>query len=343
MQSNLVLTATFITNFFPAVAGTYNGLFYPASAVSEGTSGMLYNLALRDTGAFSGQILTTTTNYHFATNFNAAGDADFKVGSLQVALKLETTALEIVGTVSSPQFLANLTADLASNSLQPASYTLLFSPTKNVSPVSPNGEGYALVTNKSGIVTLSGALADGTAYSQIVPMSQNGDIPIYASLYTKAASTNAGLLLGWINLTNLRATAPTNVLAWIKKPFGPPNLYTNGFTNLLSVQGGIWNVPPPRTPAILLTNGQLVISNASLVPDFTNVVVNNDNSLTSLAADPTNSFSGSINPQTGRLTVTIANGDGVIITNYGAVVQTTTNGGGYFLTATNDGSMTLEP
>lgn len=343
MQSDLVLTATFISNFFPAVAGTYDGLFYPASGVTEETSGMLYNLALRDTGAFSGQILTTTTNYHFATNFDAAGNADFKAGSLQVALKLETTASEIVGTVSSPRFSANLTADLASNVLQPASYTLLFSPTTDVSPVSPSGEGYALVTNKSGSVTLSGALADGTAYSQVVPVSQNGYVPVYASLYTKAASTNAGLLLGWINLTNLQATAPANALTWIKKPFRSPNPYTNGFTNLLGVQGGIWSVPPPGTPAISLTNGQLLISNASLVLDFTNVVVNDDNSLTSLAAEPTNSLSGSINPQTGRLTVTIANDDGGIITNYGAVVQTTTNGGGYFLTSTNGGSMILEP
>ncbi|HEX3718291.1 MAG TPA: hypothetical protein VH595_10015 [Verrucomicrobiae bacterium] len=343
MQSNLVLTATFIPNFFPVVTGTYNGLFYPPGGVTEETSGMLYNLALRDTGSFSGQILTTTTNYHFATNFDAAGNAEFKIGSLRVALKLEMTASEIIGTVSSRQFLANLTADLASNVLQPASYTILFSPTKDVSPVSPTGEGYALIANKSGAVTLSGALADGTAYSQVVPVSQNCDVPVYASLYTKAAGANTGLLLGWINLTNLQATAPTNVLAWIKKPLRLPNLYTNGFTNLLSVQGGVWSVPPPHSPAISLTNGQLIISNASLVLDFTNVVVHDDNSLTSLAAEPTNSLSGSINPQTGRVTVTIANDDGGIITNYGAVVQTTTNGGGYFLTATNGGSMILEP
>ena len=36
MQSNLVLTVTFVTNFFPPAAGTYNGLFFPAAAVSEG-------------------------------------------------------------------------------------------------------------------------------------------------------------------------------------------------------------------------------------------------------------------------------------------------------------------
>ena len=56
MQSNLVLTATFITNFFPAVAGTYNGLFFPGNGVSKETSGMLYNLALQENGRFHGQV-----------------------------------------------------------------------------------------------------------------------------------------------------------------------------------------------------------------------------------------------------------------------------------------------
>ena len=57
MQSNLVLTANFVSNFFPAAAGTYNGLFFPANAVAKETSGMLYNLVLMGSGAFSGKFL----------------------------------------------------------------------------------------------------------------------------------------------------------------------------------------------------------------------------------------------------------------------------------------------
>jgi hypothetical protein len=250
MQSNLVLTVTFITNFVSAAAGTYNGLFFPADAVSEETSGMLYSLALLKTGAFSGQILTTGTNYRIAGNFDASGNAAFSAGPLRVALTLDSATARIIGTVSDFQFTANLTADLASNVLPSAEYRILFSPSRNVSAVSPPGDGYALVTNRAGVVTLSGALADGTRFNQTVPVSQNGDLPVYASLYTGNANTNRGLLLGWINLTNLQTAADNIFLAWIKKPSRSSPLYTNGFTNILSVQGAIWTNPPPKTAAI---------------------------------------------------------------------------------------------
>jgi hypothetical protein len=114
---------------------------------------------------------------------------------------------------------------------------------------SPPGDGYALVTNRAGVVTLNGALADGTQYHQTVPVSQNGDVPVYVSLYKSRASTNSGLLLGWINLTNLQAMPPVDTLTWIKKPSRPPNLYTDGFTNILTVEASTGTGPPPKAAA----------------------------------------------------------------------------------------------
>jgi hypothetical protein len=346
MQSNLVLTATFVTNFFPPLAGTYNGLFFPPNAAaSEETSGMLYNLVLRNTGAFSGKFLTAGTNYPFATNFDASGHADLNAGPLQVDLTLDTETPQITGTVSGSSSTASLIADLASNVLPSAEYTILFSPSTNVSTNSPPGDGYALVTNHKGVVTLSGALADGTRYNQTVPVSQAGDVPVYASLYTQATNSERGLLLGWINLTNLQAAAPANALTWIKQKqlYHSPALYTNGFTNILSIQGAIWTEPPAETSAISLTNGQLVISNTGLFLNFTNVVVNN-NKLTDLGGLPTNSLTGSINPKTGLLTLTFGNGRGHATDGaFGAILQDTTNAGGFFLTPTNAGSINLQP
>jgi uncharacterized repeat protein (TIGR03803 family) len=343
MQSNLVLTATFVANFFPAASGTYNGLFFPADGVSEETSGMVYNLVLRQTGAFSGQLLTTGTNYHFSTNFDATGNAAFNTGPLAVTLTLDSATAEITGSISGLQFSANLAAQLASKVPPTADYTMLFSPSTNVSADSPPGDGYALVTNHEGVVTLGGALADGTTYSQSVPVSRNGDLPIYARLSGTRASTNSGLLLGWINLTNLQADAPVNALTWIKKPSMSSALYTNGFTNVLGIQGSRWTSPSPKTPAISLTNGQLVISNANLYLAFTNFYVNNNNTLTNLGDNPSNSVTGSINPKTGRLIVALVTGKGSAITNYGAILQSTTNAGGYFLTSSNAGAMYLQP
>ena len=353
MQSNLVLTVTFVTNFFPPAAGKYNGLFFPATAVSRETSGMLYNLVLRDTGAFSGRLLIAGTNYPFATNFNASSNATLAAGPLELALTLDTAIPQITGTVSS-NFTSYLTADRASDFLPSAEYTILFSPSTSNAPP---GNGYALVTNRAGIVTLSGALADGTRYNQAVPVSRSGDVPVYASLYTQNGDTHPGVLMGWINLTNLQAAAPSNTLAWIKKPYPTPALYTNGFTNLLTTQGALWLNPPAKTSAISLNGGEMVISNTGLFLDFTNVVVS-DNKLTNSGDVPTNSLSGVINPKTGLLTLIFANGSrpatnssGHVISGKshettaanGAIIQNTTNAGGYFLAQTNAGSFNLQP
>jgi hypothetical protein len=345
MQSNLVLTAAFVTNFFPPVAGVYNGLFFPPAApVRVQTSGMLYNLALRGTGAFSGKFLAAGMSYPFATNFDISGNASFEAGPLQVELTLVTGTQQIIGTISEAGTTAVLIADLASNTLPSTEYTMLFSPTLSAND-SPPGDGYVLVTNHEGVVTLSGALADGTRYSQTVPVSQAGDVPVYASLCTKAASTNRGLLLGWINLTNLQAAAPTNTLTWIKQKqlFSSPTLYTNGFTNLLSTRGAPWMAPPAGTPALSFTNGELLLSNTDLFLAFTNVSVNDDG-LVDAGGLPTNSLSGSINPKTGLLTLVFGDGHGHATESaFGALLQDTTNAGGFFLSTTNAGYMELQP
>jgi uncharacterized repeat protein (TIGR03803 family) len=341
MQTNLQLTVNFVPNFFPAVAGTYNGLFFPSNGVAEETSGMLYNFVLRNTGACSGSLLIAGNHYPIATNFDVSGHSAFIAGQLQVDLNLDIATPQITGTVSTSEWIANLTANLASNTLPSAEYTILFSPSTNVSANSPPGDGYALVSDHAGVVSLTGALADGISYNQTVAVSQAGDIPVYAVLYTNTAHPNPGLLLGWINLTNLQAIAPTNALTWIKKAPLSSALYTNGFTNLLSSLGSLWTNPPAKTPAISLTNGLLVISNGDLLLNFTNIFVSDD-TLTNLNVPPTNSLSGSVNPKTGLLTFTFDNGT---TTNHasGAILQNTTNAGGFFLTLTNAGSFNLQP
>ena len=337
MQSNLQLTATFATNFFITSAGTYNGLFYPSGDVAEETSGLLYNLVLRNTGAFSGNLLLTGNHYPFSTNFDVSGQAAFHAGPFQVDLNLDSTNLQITGTVSSSQWTANLLANAASNTLPSAEYTMIFSASTNVSADSPPGDGYALLTNNNGVVTLSGAMADGTSFSQTVPVSLAGDVPVYAVLYTNVAHASPGLLLGWINLTNLQAAAPSNELTWVKKALPLPAIYTNGFTNVLSGLGSLWTNQPPTS----LTNGDLVISNADLFLNFTNIVVTG-NTLSNLGGIPSNYLTGAINPKTGLLTIAFGNGN---TTNHAtaAVLQNISTAGGFFLTRTNAASVILQP
>ena len=251
MQSNMVLTANFVTNFFLAAHGTYNGLFCNPNAVAAESSGLISGLALGTNGTFTAQLWKAGTSYSLSGGFDASGNYSNSVGPasaagglLRIHLTVDRAARLIVGTVSNTLWTANLTAEPAGTNLPSAQYTLLFAPPAGAPANTPPGDGYAQVTNHLGMVTAKGALADGAAFTaQTVAESQNGDFPVYATPYG-----NTGLLLGWINLTNLEAAPPANSLAWIKKASRTYPPYTNGFTNTLLVQGALWTNPPPKRP-----------------------------------------------------------------------------------------------
>jgi hypothetical protein len=72
--------------------------------------------------------------------------------------------------------------------------------------------------------------------------------------------------------------------------------------------------------------------------------VSNNNAIAKLPGSPTNSLTGTINPKTGLLTITIGNGIRKATTSgAGTILQTSTNGGGYFLGKTNAGVISLQP
>ncbi len=345
MQSNLVLSPTFTTNFFPPVAGTYNGLFSVSNAISPASAGFLSHLVLRSTGAFSGRFLTQGTSYSFSTNFDASGHANFSTGPLHVGLTLDTVTPQITGLITNGSSVAQLTAVLAATAAAADEYTLLFAPATNVSTNLPFGDGYSLVRNHNSIVTLGGALADGTAYSQTVPVSVTGQVPVYVSLYPAEPPSERGLLFGWLNLTNLQAGYPTNGLTWVKQTqtYRYPARYTNGFNESLAVTGAPWITPAAGGPAISLTGGQLVVSNGFLNLNYQDVTIA-ENKLANAASIPTNSLTGTINPQTGFLKITFGDGKGrQTEIGYGAFLQNMTNAGGYFLTTSNAGLVNFEP
>jgi hypothetical protein len=179
-------------------------------------------------------------------------------------------------------------------------------------------------------------LGDGTPFSQGVLLSGNGDVPVYGTLYG-----NTGLILGWIGL---EGGSPVGNLTWIK----PPRVgarYTNGFTNMVAVEGSAWTNPLPRTAAIDVSSGQLTLSGGNLSNALSfAVAISSNNVVGKLTGSPTNTLTGSINPKTGLLTVTFGNGVGKATTiGSGAVLQNTAGGGGFFLGKTNTGAILLVP
>jgi hypothetical protein len=374
MESNMAIQALFVSNIFlqEGLHGAFNGLFYvlPEFVTNEivtnqvGTNevvstnsiytnevvfesaGMLNNLVVSRQGSFSGRLLLAGGGYSLSGAFDAFGHVtnyivarSRELGPLILDMSLNTNGAGIItGTVSNAAWLTNayLWAGLAATTPGTTNYTLLIVPPTNA-PTNmgfPTGYGYALIADQGGTVTLSGRLADGTAFSQTVPASQSNDVPVYVSLYART-----GFLFGWLNLTNLDNTNAAYELMWIKGvPAHPSLLFPDGFTNILPTTGSTWTNPGVIT---LSPSNTLVISNASLGLDYT-VAIEDNNKLVNASNTPANSLTGTINLKTGLLHVAFGNGDGNSTTQgYGAMLQDTTNAGGFFVTKTNAGSIFL--
>jgi hypothetical protein len=347
-EPNLVLIANFATNPFVAVSGAYNGLFSTTNGVTQGTAGMLSALTISTKGSYSGKLLLNNASYSVTGSFDITGQATNVIarkstlgGPLVLTMLLSTTdgsTPQITGTVtgtnSGSPFTANLIAYEADNALPSAEYTMLILPVTNGAPSnSPGGDGYVLITNNAGTAKnpgaaaakITGGLADGTTFSQTVPVSTDGYAPVYASLSGK------GLVLGWINLT-LTNTSGVG-LTWIRDA-SAKGIYTNGFTNVL-------------------TADQLPISQwgsaSSVLPTLTNLTVvpvvgatNGTSSAVTITAagKVTGGATGTIDPKTGLVKLTIGSGASKV-TAYGAVLLDSTSAGGYYVTKTNAQGFTL--
>lgn len=350
IQSTVVLQANFVPNPFPAVRGTYNGLFSTTNAVTEQTAGMLKNLTVNQNGNYSGTIFINGGAHGISGTFNLGGLATNKInrptaqgGAVTVELALGVNGFpeQVTGTVSgvtnSVTWTAPLLADLGTNAPAGTTYTLLIPPDTNNAPPtsSPGGDGYASITTSGNASKIAGALADGTAFSEAVPYSATGYLPLYANLYG-----GKGLLLGWVslNVTNTNGVS----LTWIHP--ARPGLYDAGFTNILvgnQVQISSWTNPPANldllTNLVLLPAIGITNTNASY-----GVTISDVNPSTAQISDTASEIKGAINLKTGIFKVTIGTG-GHATNAFGAILLNATNGGGYFLTKTNSQGLELQP
>jgi uncharacterized repeat protein (TIGR02543 family) len=343
---SMVLQANFVTNPFLTVNGTFNGLFSPTNGVTEETSGMLKGLKITGKGTYTGTLLINGGSHPINGSFGLDGQATNEIkrssaqgGLLTIMMSLNgLPPAQITGTVQGTDWQSGLLADEATNRLASAEYTALLLPDTNNAPpfLSPGGAGYLLITNYDGSARnpasasarLTGALADGTIIGETVPVSQEGYVPIYTSLYG-----GKGLFMGWINLelTNTERVG----LTWIspKREAGLLS-YRAGFTNTLS-SNQILLSPWTNSPASFTALSNLsFLSPTSGANTSTNLTLSIPSSgkLTSSSADV------SVNPKTGLLKVTVDR-----VTGTGAIVPSATFGGGYILTKTNSQTFKLEP
>jgi len=346
MQSNMMLTALFVTNRFPAVKGTYNGLFYDNNQVEQQSSGFL-SLTVGNLGAYTAKLLMNGKHYRFRGSFAPdGGETNFvfrpETNSLLVRLALELTGGtdRLTGVVTNDQITSIVTnggwsADLMADRAlfnartNPAplagKYTMII-PVDPDSPTGPGGDGFAKVTiNPNGAIALGGCLADGTKAVQKVPISKTGYWPLYVPLYR-----GQGAILSWVFFdTNQPATDFSGLLNWFKQGQLTAKYYPGGFTNEPNIAGSRYT-PPSTNRVINVTNASVLFSGGNLTADFANdvtlsldnkVLNTSSNMLTLTIQKPNGLFTGSVTPPGAASSVPFK----------GAVLQKQDKGAGFCL------------
>ncbi len=358
LESNMVLQANFIPNPFIPEQGTFNGLFLDTNNVTEASSGF-FTLTLAPSGAFTGKIMTSGGTYHLPTTrkFDLGGQVQFTVPTKQDTLSFnlqldpsDSASQQITGTVSDSAWTAELTADRAAFSAghkavnYAGRYTLAIAGSGDAT-TSPGGIGWGTLTiSPTGLITLQGSLADGTALSQSVSVSKDGLWPFYAA-YAPPPAGNGGAVLGWITFSNQPATLLGGSLSWFRPAGKLPVVYQSGFTNLtVPVVGSAYNAT--NKPLLALSSGQVTLGGGNLPFTITNqIALASNNVITLMAATGnTNRLALTINKTTGAISGRFANpaNSKQTIKVNGVLLQNQTNAVGYFLGTNQTGAFLLD-
>ena len=355
MRSNMVWTATFVTNPFPPLAGTYVGTGYNTNFINFGDSRLADSLAaltftLTDQGAFSGKVRQGKGTYPFSGSFRADGSTRVSVtrtGMVPLILKLTNQNAQVRGTLDDDtawltwvQAERVATGTTARPTRWAGRYTAALPGGSDASLAPPGNGPVALTVSSAGNLSLVGTLPDGTPLTYSTPVSTNGYWPLYLPLYG-----GKGGLFAWSQFdANQPSESLGGIYVWIKRASTATKLYPNGFvvTNVL-LSGSAYRVPAVNTNRVVnFTHGQLVLSEGGFASPVTNEIVLSDRNIVT-------------NLSTNKLTLTLIRTNGLFsgtmtppgttkaVTFKGAVLQNQNSGTGYFLNTNAAGRLYFGP
>ena len=350
LRSDRNLVANFIPNPFPAVSGTYNGLFGDeANGVSPQSCGC-FTITVAAKGAYSGSLQVGGDRHSLTGQFDFTGGASETVArpnaaALTVNMKLDLTngTDRVTGSVGDGTWIATLAGDRAiydgTTKLAPEAgrYTMIIAGASG-STNQPGGDSYGTLTvGKNGAISFTGTLADGTKITPGVSVSKYGQWPLYASLYG-----GQGVLWSWLTFTN--ASAFGGPVAWVKLPV-KTQYYPAGFS-LTTEAFGQRYFPPGRGTNVLgltiSTNLTLTLDGGGLMESITNRITLATNNLATILGGP--KLTLTFTPSTGAFSGSVVNPAASKPVSFGGVLlQGPGFGSGFFLGPSGSGAVRLEP
>lgn len=285
-------------------SGKYNGLFFEAAGVNDNTSGFI-QFKINPKFKASGKILLDGNPVGFSGGlFNSNGMATLtvkraKFGKPDLTLSVEVADGQVVGTLGNSNWTANVLADFqyfSKTNLAEAytgTYTVFLPGYHNYcrgcgrgeseGPYAPYNDGYALVkVTTNGMIKMVGTLPDGMKLAQSVPVSQDGQWPLFRQLYrskelvvnsethqAKLATVGHGSILGWLDFEDegshsnvsrgslyyYAENTPSGEIAWTREAWTNAFYYPNGFFIQDEVGGSTYTRPEAGVPVLDFEDG----------------------------------------------------------------------------------------
>ena len=333
------------TGLFPRAKGTYSGLFAAGSPALD--SAGFCTLTLTSKGTYTGSIQLAGKRYPFKGSFNLT-DSDATIPragntalSAHFTLDPSGDADRITGTITDGNWTASLTARRpVFNAHNPApfagSYTVVI-PGITGSQTAPQGFGFGtLKVDSTGKAKFVGSLADGTAVTQSVPISQDGDWPLFGSLYR-----GLGLLWAPMSIDTSRASDDIHgSLSWIKAAQSA-KYYPDGFDVEVTGIGSLYQKPAAGTRIVDPSDATVSFDGGNLNSPFDNSITIDTNN--KVANQSGNKLTMTFTTATGLLKGTATSPDSQNVNYRGAVFQKVNKAYGYFLGTDQSGSVVVGP
>jgi hypothetical protein len=333
------------TDLFPRAKGTYNGLFATGTPAID--SAGFCTLTLTSKGAYTGSIQLAGKRYSFKGTFNLT-DSDTTIPragnnplTAHFTLDPSGNSDHLTGTITDGNWTASLDARRpVFNAQNPAlfagNYTVVI-PGISGSQTAPQGYGYGtLKIDAAGKGKFSGSLADGTPVTQSVTISQDGDWPLFGSLYH-----GKGLLWAPMTIDTSRASDDIHgSLSWIKAQRSA-KFYPDGFDVEVTGIGSLYQKPAVGTRTIDLSDATVSFDGGNLTTSFANsITIDTNNKVMNQSG---NKLTMTFTTATGLFKGTATSPDGQNVSYRGATFQKVNRAYGYFLGTDQSGSVVVGP
>ena len=350
MRTNMMIAATFVTNPFIALKGTYNGLFYETGVVRHARAGFI-TATLTDSGRFTAKLLTEGRTIPFKGQFDPEAKAAVPISHLgtelivRLGFDTQTGSMQMTGSVSGANWRADgLSADRVpsytgtNQAPHAGKYTLILANDTNV-VIGPRGDSIGTVSvTAKGALTVNGMLADGSRMTQRTSVSQNGRWPFYAPL-----NSGRSVALGFLSFTNRPEDDVNGEVVWVKSSTSLFVYYREGFTVTNRASGSRYQPPVGRGGQIVgFTNGIVVFNGGDIARPLTNVIsIGAANRITSVTTS--NELAMTLAPATGLFKGSIKPPGFSRATFHGVIHQKGANGAGFFYGPTKVGHVFFGP